>query len=148
MLVMKWIDPLLNEGSKILEKCISKNPAAKRNCSYSTPASKSGSSKSKKEKALSRSLTQAITAVYTIGSLVIHCPSTDMSYIIPLLHTIITSENSDLRLNKLPGASVSFRETAPSLYIQAWLTLGKICLADEKLAKRYIPLFIQVSLSS
>ncbi|EXB74769.1 hypothetical protein L484_023511 [Morus notabilis] len=143
MLVMKWIDPLLNEGSKILEKCISKNPAAKRNCSYSTPASKRGSSKSKKEKALSRLLTQAITAVYTIGSLVIHCPSTDMNNIIPLLHTIITSENYDLRLNKLPGASVSFRETAPSLYVQAWLTLGKICLADEKLAKRYIPLFMQ-----
>ncbi|GJX66493.1 condensin-2 complex subunit D3 [Tanacetum coccineum] len=33
--------------------------------------------------------------------------------------------------------------TAPSLYIQAWLTTGKICLADDKLAKRYIPLFVQ-----
>lgn len=145
---MKWIDPLLSKASKILEKCISKNSEAKRKSSYSTPPAKSGSSKSKKEKAMSRSLSQAITAVYTIGSLVIHCPSTDMNNIIPLLHTIITSGNSDPKLNKLPGAGVSFMETAPSLYIQAWLTLGKICLADEKLAKRYIPLFVQVCLSS
>ncbi|GMN72684.1 hypothetical protein TIFTF001_052894 [Ficus carica] len=119
ILVMKWIDPLLSKASKILEKCISKNSEAKRKSSYSTPPAKSGSSKSKKEKAMSRSLSQAITAVYTSGSLVIHCPSTDMSNIIPLLHTIITSGNSDPKLNKLPGAGVSFMETAPSLYIQA-----------------------------
>nr|GEV73953.1 condensin-2 complex subunit D3 [Tanacetum cinerariifolium] len=35
------------------------------------------------------------------------------------------------------------KKIAPPLYIQAWLINGKICLADDKLAKRYIPLFVQ-----
>ncbi|KAJ6430909.1 hypothetical protein OIU84_018420 [Salix udensis] len=69
--------------------------------------------------------------------------ATDTSTIIPLLHTIITSGNSDPKLSKLPGLQVYLKQTAPSLYIQAWLTMGKICLADEELAKRYIPLFVQ-----
>lgn len=93
---------------------------------------------------MSRLLSEAVTAVYTIGSLVIVCPTADMNAITPLLHTIITSGNSDPKLNKLPGPTVSLKQTAPSLYIQAWLTMGKICLADGKLAKKYIPLFVQV----
>lgn len=107
----------------------------------------SGSKKSKKAKAMSSSLSRAVTAVYTIGSLVIICPSADMNTIIPLLHTVITSGNSDPKVKKLPGLKVSLKETAPLLYVHAWLTLGKIFLADEKLAKRYIPLFVQVFLS-
>ena len=140
---MKWVNQLLSKASKILEKCISENSEASGNDSYSTPP-KSGTKKSKKAKAMAKSLSQVVTAVYTIGSLVIHCPSADMSTIIPLLHTIITSGNPDPKLNKLLGPRVSFRQAAPSLYIQAWLALGKICLADGKLAKRYIPLFVQV----
>ncbi|KAK8593030.1 hypothetical protein V6N12_045119 [Hibiscus sabdariffa] len=35
-------------------------------------------------------------------------------------------------------------DTAPFLYTEAWLTLGKCCLVDGKLAKSYIPLFVQV----
>ena len=141
---MRWLDPLLSKASQILEKFISMNSEAYRKGSFVTPA-KSGSKQSKKTKAMSRSLSTAITAVYTIGSLVIYYPSADMNTIIPLLHTVVTSGNSDPKLNKLLGGNASFGQTAPSLYIQAWLTLGKICLADEKLAKRYIPLFAQVN---
>ncbi|XP_062108742.1 uncharacterized protein LOC133819492 isoform X2 [Humulus lupulus] len=140
-LVMKWVNQLLSKASKILEKCISENSEANRNGSFTTP--KSGARKSRKAKAMAKSLSKGVTAVYTIGSLIIHCPSADMSTIIPLLHTIITSENPDPKLNKLLGPRVSFRQAAPSLYIQSWLALGKICLADGKLAKRYIPLFMQ-----
>lgn len=88
-------------------------------------------------------LSQAIIATYTIGSLVIVCPLADLKAIIPVLHTIITSGSSGPKLNKLPHPVDSIKQTAPSLYIQAWLTMGKICLADGKLAKRYIPLFVQ-----
>lgn len=142
-LVAKWLDQLLSKASGILEKFISDSSEASKRQSFSTP-SRSGTKKRNRAKAVSRSLSRAITAVYTIGSLVIHYPTADMTAIVPLLHTIVTSGNSDPKLNKLPGAGSSFVNTAPSLYIQAWLALGKICLADEKLAKRYIPIFVQV----
>lgn len=145
-LVMKWVQQLLSKASQILESCISEDSKANGKCSLFTPPI-SGSKKSKKAKAMSSSLSRAVTAVYTIGSLVIICPSADMNTIIPLLHTVITSGNSDPKVKKLPGLKVSLKETAPLLYVHAWLTLGKIFLADEKLAKRYIPLFVQVFLS-
>jgi condensin-2 complex subunit D3 len=71
-----------------------------------------------------------------------------MSTVSPLLHTIITSGKSVPKLNKLPGSATSLQEEAPSFYIQGWLTMGKLCLADGKLAKNYIPLFVQVGLEA
>lgn len=35
---------------------------------------------------------------------------------------------------------------APVVQAHAWVTLGKLCLADEALAKKCVPLFVQVSL--
>ena len=67
-----------------------------------------------------------------------------MNAITPLLHTIITSGNSDPKLNKLPGPTVSPKPTVPSLYIQAWLTMGKIFIVDGKLANNFITLFVRV----
>ncbi len=144
-LVMKWVQQLLSKASQILESLFSEDSEANAKCSLFTPPI-SGSKKSKKAKAMSSSLSRAVTAVYTIGSVII-CPSADMNTIIPLLHTVVTSGNSDPKVKKLPGIKVSLKETAPLLYVHAWLTLGKIFLADEKLAKRYIPLFVQVFLS-
>ena len=76
--------------------------------------------------------------------LVIICQSADVNAITPLLHTIITSGNSDPKLNKLPGPTVSPKPTVPSLYIQAWLTMGKIFIVDGKLANNFITLFVRV----
>lgn len=140
VLVKKWVKQVLSKASQILEKYISENSEANKNCSVFTPP------RSGKTKAMIKSLSKAVTAVYTIGSVVIICPSPDTSTIVPLLHTIVTSGNSDKKM-KFPVPTISIMQTAPSLYIQAWLTLGKICLADGKLAKRYIPLFVQVCLS-
>ncbi|XP_044479961.1 condensin-2 complex subunit D3-like isoform X2 [Mangifera indica] len=141
MLVLKWVHQLLSKASQILEKFISEISEANKDSSFFTPP-RSGR-EGKKAMAVSRSLSEVVTAVYTIGSVVIVCPTADMSSIVPLLYTIITSGNSGPNLNKLPGPSVSIKQIAPSLYIQAWLTLGKLCLADGKLAKSYIPLFVQ-----
>ncbi|KAL5849450.1 hypothetical protein ACOSQ4_007463 [Xanthoceras sorbifolium] len=141
MLVLKWINQLLSRASKILEKYILEISKAKKESDFFTPPR--SCRKGKKAAKMSRSLSEAVTAVYTIGSLVIICPTADMNSITSLLHTIITSGNSDPKLNKLPGPTVSLKLVAPSLYIQAWLTMGKLCLADDKLAKRYIPLFVQ-----
>lgn len=141
-LVLKWLHQLLSKACKILEKYISNDKEVdKSNCFFTPP---NGSRKGKQAATASRLLSKAVTAVYTVGSLVVVCPSADVSSIVPLLFTVITSGNPDPKLNKLPGPKVSLKQTAPSLYIQAWLTMGKICLADGKLAKSYIPLFVQV----
>ena len=143
-LVMKWAKQVLSKACKMIEKYISGDTETNNRNSFFTPPTRS--TKGKREYATCQLLSEIVTAAYTIGSLVTVCPSADVSTIIPVLHTIITSENSDPKLSKLPGLTVSFKQTAPSLYIQAWLTMGKICLADGKLAKRYIPLFVQVCL--
>lgn len=137
---MKWVGQLLSKASRILENYISEISDSTKRGSFLTPPSRKGKRAGVKSKLLS----EAVAAVYTVGSLVIVCPSADMSAITPLLHTIITSGNSDQKWNKLPGTTVSLEQTAPSLYIQAWLTMGKICLADGNLAKKYIPLFVRV----
>jgi len=93
---------------------------------------------------MSKALSKAVTAIYTVGSLVIVCPSADMSNVVPLLHTIITSGSSGPKLNNVLSPSTSLQLEAPSFYIQGWLAMGKLCLADGKLAKNYIPLFVQV----
>ncbi|KAK0607776.1 hypothetical protein LWI29_020360 [Acer saccharum] len=137
-LVLKWIHQLLSKASQILEKYISEISLANKDSNFFTPPRST-----RKVKKAAKSLSEAVTAAYTIGSLVIICPTADMNSITTLLHTIITSGNSEPKLNKLPGPTVSLKQTAPSLYIQAWLTMGKLCLADDNLAKRYIPLFVQ-----
>ncbi|CAK9145584.1 unnamed protein product [Ilex paraguariensis] len=141
-LVMKWVGQLLSKATGILEMYMSKDTEAYKDSSVLTPLS--GTRKAKKAAIkLPTLVSQAITAVYTIGSLVIVSPSADLKTIIPVLHTIITSGSSDLEFSNLLGPAVSVKQRVPSLYIQAWLTMGKICLADGKLAKRYIPLFVQ-----
>ncbi|XP_027338304.1 condensin-2 complex subunit D3 [Abrus precatorius] len=141
-LVLKWIHQVLSKASKIIEKFISANSVQNIESSFFTPP-RSGISKCRNSVAMSKSLSKAVTAIYTIGSLVIVCPSADMSTVVPLLHTIITSGSSGPKLNKLPGPATSLQQEAPSFYIQGWLAMGKLCLADGKLAKNYIPLFVQ-----
>lgn len=141
-LVLKWVHQVLSKASEIIETFISDNSEQNPETDFFTPP-RSGTSKSRKSVKKRKSLSKAITAVYTIGSLVIVCSSADMSAVVPLLHTIVTSGNSGPKLNKLPGAATSLQQEAPSFYIHGWLAMGKLCLADGKLAKNYIPLFVQ-----
>ncbi|KAK7303782.1 hypothetical protein RJT34_14699 [Clitoria ternatea] len=139
-LVLKWVHQVLSRASKIIDRFISANSKQHAESSFFTPP-RSGTSKVRKS--MSKSLSKAVTAIYTIGSSAIVCPSADMSTVVPLLHTIITSASSGPKLSKLPGPATSLQQEAPSVYIQGWLAMGKLCLADGKLAKNYIPLFIQ-----
>ncbi|KAL2997473.1 hypothetical protein AAZX31_09G043500 [Glycine max] len=141
-LVLKWVHQVLSRASGIIEKFISENSEQNAEGSFFTPP-RSGTSKGRKSVAKSKSLSKAVTAIYTVGSVVIVCPSADMSNLVPLLHTIITSGSSGPKLNNLPSPSTSLQQEAPSFYIQGWLAMGKLCLADGKLAKNYIPLFVQ-----
>ncbi|KAG2398440.1 hypothetical protein LR48_Vigan468s009100 [Vigna angularis] len=141
-LILKWIDQVLARASAIIEKFISDNSEKNAEGSFFTPP-RSGTRKGRKSVAISKALSKAVTAIYTVGSLAIVCPSADMGNVVPLMHTIITSGSSGHKLNNLPGPSTSLQHEAPSFYIQGWLSMGKLCLADGKLAKNYIPLFVQ-----
>ncbi|KAK4374468.1 hypothetical protein RND71_005145 [Anisodus tanguticus] len=144
-LVAKWVNQLISKASRFLDAYMSKNVEEHGNDIFLTPL---GGTTGKGKRTVAshfKLLPETITAVHTIGSLVIICPAANVSTIVPILHTIITSGTSNTRAKKPADPSISIKQTAPSLYIQAWLTMGKICLTDGKLAKRYIPLFVQNS---
>ncbi|XP_074320803.1 condensin-2 complex subunit CAP-D3 [Silene latifolia] len=140
-LVTTVANQLLCKASHVIDSYLSAEQEVNKGNTFLTPPT--NRKKSKSEVTSSRLLCQATSAVYTIGSLVIVCPSIEVKGVVPVLHSMITSGANEPRSNKLPGAHIFLKQKAPSLYIQAWLTMGKICLADGKLAKRYIPLFVQ-----
>ncbi|KAL2922900.1 Condensin-2 complex subunit D3 [Bienertia sinuspersici] len=141
-LVTKSVKQLFSKACHVIDLYLSEEEKATKENSLFTPP-RSTAKKGKREATSSKLLFQATIAVYTIGSLVIICPSLDLMAIVPVLHGMITSGTLEPRSNKFPSSMISIKEKALSLYIHAWLTMGKICLADGKLAKRYIPLFVQ-----
>ncbi|XP_073125886.1 condensin-2 complex subunit CAP-D3 [Henckelia pumila] len=143
LLVTRWTDQLLSKASNVLDSYMSKISDATKENVFLTPHTGVSQSGSKKAAHESKLLTHATIAMYTIGSLVIVCPSANFKSVVPVIHTIITSGISDTKSSKLPGSAAPVKDRAPSLFIQAWLTMGKICLADAKLAKHYLPLFVQ-----
>ncbi|KAG5065938.1 hypothetical protein JHK86_009669 [Glycine max] len=84
-LVLKWVHQVLSRASGIIEKFISENSEQNAEGSFFTPP-RSETSKGRKSVAKSKSLSKAVTAIYTVGSVVIVCPSADMSNVVPLLH--------------------------------------------------------------
>ncbi|GAB2289497.1 hypothetical protein Dimus_023807 [Dionaea muscipula] len=141
-LVSRWVNLLLAKALDIIQKYLKEEPELNTENDLFTPLT-GGCRTARGAAPLSRSQSQAITAVYTIGSSMIVCPSTDLKDIVPVFHSIITSGSKEPRPNNFPGSTISIKQKSPSLYIHAWLTMGKICLADGNLAKRYIPLFVQ-----
>ncbi|KAL5983741.1 hypothetical protein ACLOJK_017832 [Asimina triloba] len=140
-LVSKWVNQLLSQAQRILEEYFLEVSEVSRDEDFLTPP-KSGSRKGKRA-GVETKLSRTVTAVFTIGAVVMVSPSADLKGIVPLIHTIITSGSSKAKPKEFAGLTVSIKQLAPSLYIQSWLTMGKLCLADGKLAKRYIPLFVQ-----
>ncbi|KAF3330248.1 condensin-2 complex subunit D3 [Carex littledalei] len=141
-LVLKWSQNLVSMATEALNFYLSEVSETRKQGDFATPQS-SSRTKGKKTKSPD-TMSQAVVAVFTVGSVVIVCPTVNMQGIIPLLHTIITSgSNNEPILRKLSATSASFEVVAPSLYVQSWSTMAKICLVDDKTAKRYIPLFVQ-----
>lgn len=141
-LILKWAQQLIHHAVDILNVYIKETSESARGHSFLTPLNTKG--KGEKQTFTSKSTSEAVIAVFTVGSLVLACPTVNVKDITPLLHTIITSGNSEPRPNNLVGGTISFKELAPSLYIQSWVTMEKICLVDDKVAKKYIPIFVQV----
>ncbi|XP_078175740.1 binding protein isoform X2 [Carex rostrata] len=141
-LVLKWSQNLVSTATEALNFYLSEVSETKKQGDFATPQS-SSRTKGKKTKSPD-TMSQAVVAVFTVGSVVIVCPTVNIQGIIPLLHTIITSgSNNEPILRKLSATSASFEVVAPSLYVQSWSTMAKICLVDDKIAKLYIPLFVQ-----
>ncbi|KAF8776536.1 hypothetical protein HU200_003253 [Digitaria exilis] len=140
-LILKWAQQLIYSAVEILNQYIKEISESARGHSFVTPLN--SKCKGKNQTFASKSTSEAVIAVFTAGSLILSCPTANVKDITPLLHTIITSGNSEPRPKNLVGGTISFKELAPSLYIQAWDTLAKICLVDDKVAKRYIPIFVQ-----
>ncbi|KAJ4785905.1 Condensin-2 complex subunit D3 [Rhynchospora pubera] len=146
-LVLKWSSKLVVKATEALNLFLSEVSETKKQSDFMTPQSGSRT-KGTQTKSPSVSapdiMQQAVTAVFTVGSIVIVSPTVGLQGLIPLLHTIITSEsNNEPRLRRLSATTVTFKVVAPSLYVQSWATMAKICIADDKTAKRYIPLFVQ-----
>lgn len=141
-LILKWAQQLIRSAVDILEQYIKATSESAKGHSFVTPVS--NKRKGKKQATTSKSTSEAVIAVFTVGSLILACPTANVKDINPLLHTIVTSGNSESRPNNLIGGTISFKELDPSLYIHSWDTLAKICLVDDKVAKRYIPIFVQV----
>ena len=141
---MRWVDQLLSKVSHI-QKVYFIGFRSKQGWELFNTSQQKGQESSQVI------ITSSHSSLYN-WILVIICQSADVNAITPLLHTIITSllhtiitsGNSDPKLNKLPGPTVSPKPTVPSLYIQAWLTMGKIFIVDGKLANNFITLFVQV----
>nr|AGT16728.1 hypothetical protein SHCRBa_258_H24_R_110 [Saccharum hybrid cultivar R570] len=140
-LILKWVQQLIRSAFDILDQYIKEASESARGHSFVTPMT--GKRKGTKQTSSPKSTSQAVVAVFTAGSLILACPTADVKDITPLLHTIVTSGSSEPRPKNLVGGTISFKELAPSLYIQSWDTLAKICLVDDKVAKRYIPIFVQ-----
>uniref|UniRef100_A0A0D9Y036 Condensin complex subunit 1 C-terminal domain-containing protein n=1 Tax=Leersia perrieri TaxID=77586 RepID=A0A0D9Y036_9ORYZ len=140
-LILKWVQQLICKAISIIDDYKKEASEAAKGPKFFTPMS--GKLKGRKDASAPKSMSQAVAAVFTVGSVILACPNASVQGVIPLLHTIITSGNSEPGPKNIAGAAISFQEIAPSLYIQSWDTMAKICLVDDKLAKRYIPVFVQ-----
>ncbi|MCO5568222.1 hypothetical protein L7F22_021918 [Adiantum nelumboides] len=85
---------------------------------------------------------QIIPAIFTVGALVLICPKLKLGNLATSLQALITSRKAGLKLYNQDGTFVS-EDLARGVVAQAWVTLGKMCLANHELAKRCIPLFLQ-----
>lgn len=139
-----WVKTLLKKAGDILQSFVSESSCQKpeqggKVNSFITPEVRS----KKKAQACSPS-EQIATVVFTIGAMVIACPSERPGHIVTLLQALVAPDNAPSK--QLGGDRSSFvKGVAPEVCVQVWVTLGKLCLADSDLAKRCIPLFMQAS---
>jgi condensin-2 complex subunit D3 len=148
-IIAVWVDQLLAKSEEILDEYISQFSNADKNDSFKTPqpTSKTRSRTKKKGKSKSSDFSslsiQVVTAIFTVGALVLVCPTAKLGRLVTLLQAMVTSKGSSAGGEKHGRISLLPKQVAPAVYTQAWVTLGKICLADDKLAKSCIPLFVQ-----
>lgn len=90
---------------------------------------------------------QIVTVIFTIGALALTSPQVKASQVVTLLQTLLTRASGLVGHRKGRGAErIMLKEkVTPEINVHVRVALGKLCLADDTLAKRCIPLFAQVS---
>lgn len=163
-LVEVWVKQLLEESGNILESCI-KSPSSRGTAqegaedAFRTPVSQTREMQGDKQtenrwnkdrgqvKGQVVSATQLETVVFTVGALALVCPRVKDARVVTLVQTLITTAKRVIgRTRGGEAQRLLIREkVTPEVYVHLWVALGKLCLADDSLAKRCIPLFVQVS---
>ncbi|KAI5075423.1 hypothetical protein GOP47_0009499 [Adiantum capillus-veneris] len=154
-LVTIWVEELLEKAGLVvtsyLSACANSEPTE---IHLSLRTSKSGGSKDgadscerhiNKGRSTStgvKTSNQIIPAIFTIGALVLISPKLNFGNLATSLQAIISSRKAGLKLYNQNESCVS-EDLARGVVAQAWVTLGKMCLANHELAKRCIPLFLQ-----
>ncbi|KAJ7543820.1 hypothetical protein O6H91_09G053500 [Diphasiastrum complanatum] len=166
--VNTWVKELLDKAEKIIQRYIEMDISdikiadnhhlqtprlSSRKRSGAGRSSQPVSSKARKRRAkqseasgdLVDPCTKIVTAIFTVGALVLVAPTVKTGNLVTLLQTLVTPKE-DLRTGQCSHNSDRpsvFENLTPAVHAQTWITLGKLCLADDKLAKRLIPLFVQ-----
>ncbi|OAE23585.1 hypothetical protein AXG93_4316s1160 [Marchantia polymorpha subsp. ruderalis] len=161
-LVEVWVKQLLEESGNILESCI-KSPSSRGTAqegaedAFRTPVSQTREMQGDKQtenrwnkdrgqvKGQVVSATQLETVVFTVGALALVCPRVKDARVVTLVQTLITTAKRVIgRTRGGEAQRLLIREkVTPEVYVHLWVALGKLCLADDSLAKRCIPLFVQ-----
>ncbi|KAG6549944.1 hypothetical protein Mapa_008455 [Marchantia paleacea] len=160
-LVEVWVKQLLEESGNILESCIIPTsrgtPEEGAEDAFWTPESQTQELQRDKQaenrwnkdrrqvKGRVGSATQLETVVFTVGALALVCPRVKDARVVTLVQTLITTAKRVIgRTRGGEAQRLLIREkVTPEVYVHLWVALGKLCLADDSLAKRCIPLFVQ-----
>ncbi|KAH7445834.1 hypothetical protein KP509_01G026000 [Ceratopteris richardii] len=140
-LVSTWVEELLEKAGTIVTSYVSacNNPDS---CEIRSSGSGGGSQTQNERGPLISTaadcFNQIISAIFTIGALVLICPKLKFGNLATSLQALITTGTKPHHQDF--GEDEDF---ACGVVAQAWVTLGKMCLANHELAKRCIPLFLQ-----
>jgi condensin-2 complex subunit D3 len=149
-LISTWVEELLEQAGMVLDSYISMindSTASQNKDSFGTPKSdkirKKAAEKSHERNSsaeVANSASQIIPAIFTIGALVLICPKTKIDSLSTIVRALITSIGKQLNCED----ALLNNEINAGVHAQAWVTLGKMCLANYELAKTCVPLFLQV----
>lgn len=152
-LVSTWVEELLEQAGMIMNSYVSiysKSDLPQNGNSFQTPKTRkkgAGSCQERNKGGQSTSnaadpTCQIIPAIFTTGALVLVCPKIKIGSLAASVQALITSSNGGSRFSNPEAAHVN-EDITRGVHAQAWVTLGKMCLANHELAKRCIPLFLQ-----
>ncbi|KAL2628612.1 hypothetical protein R1flu_013298 [Riccia fluitans] len=155
-LVEEWVKQLVKESGDILQGCIT--PPAPANMEqeqgdvFRTPTTQAHRDKQDGTFLDHREVgsrvelsSKVVTVIFTIGALALVCPQVKDDRVVTLLQTLITTAKRLIgRSRGCEAQRLLIKEVVtPEVYVHLWVALGKLCLADDALAKRCIPLFVQ-----
>ncbi|CAM6126204.1 unnamed protein product [Calypogeia fissa] len=161
-LVIHWAQELLGQAENILRASLSPSfPVPTAADVFQTPTPSDGNrsagrltrSRSKHSRRgenetsskQNETLPQIVTVIFTVGALALTCPQVKAGHVVTLLQTLLTRASGLLGHRRGRGTDRIFlkEKVTPEVNVHVRVALGKLCLADDMLARRCIPLFAQ-----